>query len=95
MFQRPAPRLTPPSSSTLSKSLDQDRSKSSSRALHALDQLKTWNQAVVKPLPPTGQGDGKMLGFFDTAFLLVGGTALSLVGAGVAMSVRYYLSKRR
>ncbi len=53
------------------------------------EKLISLGQAAVRPLPPTGQADGKAVGFFDAAFLIVGGTIVSAMGTGLFFAVRH------
>ncbi|KIW62194.1 hypothetical protein PV04_10392 [Phialophora macrospora] len=86
MFRRPQPRSA--TASDLSKTILLEDSKASTRA-SIQDQLSSWSRAAARPLRPTGQGDGKALGFFDAAFLLAGGTVLSVAATSIFLTVRY------
>ncbi|KAJ9603049.1 hypothetical protein H2200_012344 [Cladophialophora chaetospira] len=82
MFRQPQPRIA--TASDLSKSVLEDSK------VPMQQKLSSWSQAAARPLPPTGQGDGKALGFFDAAFLLFGGTLVSAIGTGVFFAVRHW-----
>lgn len=89
MFRRPQPRLA--TKSELSKSLLEDTK--SSKKVSVLQRLSPLTQAAVRPLPPTGQPEGKALGFFDAAFLLAGSAVLSVIGGSAFLAVRYFRSR--